>query len=141
MEFGEKIKQLRQEQNLTQEGLAEKLYVTRQAVSRWECGARFPDIHMAKKIATVFDVTLDELLSGEEVQKNIEKRPVLESSRDNVVEIILYTVSCVAFLLMLIFDIYQCLPPFYASAERIVMTVIAAGDVVIAGTGLVLSIR
>ncbi len=141
MEFGEKIKQLRQEQNLTQEGLAEKLYVTRQAVSRWECGARFPDIHMAKKIATVFDVTLDELLSGEEVQKNIEKRPVLENPRDNVVEIILYTVSCVAFLLMLIFDIYQCMPPFYASAERIVMTVIAAGDVLIAGTGLVLSIR
>lgn len=141
MEFGEKIKQLRQEQNLTQEELAEKLYVTRQAVSRWECGARFPDLHMAKKIATIFDVTLDELLSGEEVQKNIEKRPVLESPRDNVVEIILYTVSCVAFLLMLIFDIYQCLPPFYASAERIVMTVIAAGDVVIVGTGLVLSIR
>lgn len=50
MEFGEKIKQLRQEQNLTQEGLAEKLYVTRQAVSRWECGARFPDIIWQKRL-------------------------------------------------------------------------------------------
>lgn len=141
MEFGEKIKQLRQEQNLTQEDLAEKLYVTRQAVSRWECGARFPDLHMAKKIAVVFDVTVDELLSGEEVQQNIEKRPVLENPRDNVVEIILYSVGCMAFLLMLIFDIYQCLPPFCASPERIVMTVMGAGNVLIVAAGLVLSIR
>lgn len=38
VEFGEKIKQLREEKGMTQQKLAEKLYVTRQAVSRWECG-------------------------------------------------------------------------------------------------------
>ena len=43
MEFGEKLKQLREEKGMTQQKIADKLYVTRQAVSRWECGARYPD--------------------------------------------------------------------------------------------------
>jgi transcriptional regulator with XRE-family HTH domain len=38
MEFGEKMKQIREEKGMTQQAVADKLYVTRQAVSRWECG-------------------------------------------------------------------------------------------------------
>jgi transcriptional regulator with XRE-family HTH domain len=38
MEFGEKMKQIREENGMTQQAVADKLYVTRQAVSRWECG-------------------------------------------------------------------------------------------------------
>lgn len=48
VEFGEKLKQIREERGLTQQTLAEKLYVTRQAVSRWECGARYPDLLTAR---------------------------------------------------------------------------------------------
>lgn len=44
IEFGEKLKQMREEKGMTQQTLAEQLYVTRQAVSRWECGARYPDL-------------------------------------------------------------------------------------------------
>ena len=71
VEFGEKLKQIREEKGLTQQSLAEKLYVTRQAVSRWECGARYPDLLTAKKIATILNTSLDELLSGEELKENI----------------------------------------------------------------------
>ena len=49
------------------------LYVTRQAVSRWECGARYPDLLTAKKLSDVLEVSLDELLSGEEMKKCVEK--------------------------------------------------------------------
>lgn len=78
VEFGEKLKQIREERGLTQQSLAERLYVTRQAVSRWECGARYPDLLMAKKISTILDVSLDELLSGEEFVEHMEKTSVLD---------------------------------------------------------------
>lgn len=64
VEFGEKIKHIREEKGMTQQTLAEKLYVTRQAVSRWECGARYPDLLTAKKIAKILNVSLDELLGA-----------------------------------------------------------------------------
>lgn len=51
IEFGEKLKACREEKGMTQQTLADKLYVTRQAVSRWECGARYPDLITAKRIA------------------------------------------------------------------------------------------
>ena len=77
LEFGEKVKQVREERGMTQQSLAEKLYVTRQAVSRWECGARYPDLLTAKKISAILEVSLDELLSGEELIYKMEKEPVL----------------------------------------------------------------
>ena len=51
VEFGEQLKKAREAKGMTQQTLAEHLYVTRQAVSRWECGNRYPDLIMAKKLA------------------------------------------------------------------------------------------
>ena len=79
VEFGEKVKKLREEKGMTQQTMADQLYVTRQAVSRWECGARFPDLLTAKKIAQILEVSVDELLSGEELKKSIERDPVLSA--------------------------------------------------------------
>ena len=50
-EFGENIRRAREELGITQQTLADKLYVTRQAVSRWENGSRYPDLMTAKKLA------------------------------------------------------------------------------------------
>ena len=76
VEFGKKVKQIREERGMTQQALAEKLYVTRQAVSRWERGARYPELLTAKKIAKILNVSLDELLSGEELkEKNMIETP------------------------------------------------------------------
>ena len=67
MEFGEKIQKLRNQNNWTQEQLAEKLYVSRTAVSKWESGKGYPSIDLLKDIAKLFNKTIDELLSSEEV--------------------------------------------------------------------------
>ena len=48
MEFGENVHRLRQAKGLTQQSLADQLFVTRQAVSRWEGGSRYPDLMTAK---------------------------------------------------------------------------------------------
>ena len=67
MNFGEKIQKLRNQNNWTQEQLAEKLYVSRTAVSKWESGKGYPNIDSLKDIAKLFNKTIDELLSSEEI--------------------------------------------------------------------------
>ena len=67
MEFNEKLQQLRKQNDLTQEQLAEQLYVSRTAVSKWEGGKGYPNIESLKCISKLFSVTIDELLSGEEL--------------------------------------------------------------------------
>ena len=65
MEFNEKLQQLRKKKGLTQEELSAALFVSRTAVSKWESGRGYPNIHTIKNIAKIFDLTVDELLSGE----------------------------------------------------------------------------
>ena len=67
MEFNEKLQELRKNKGLTQEELAEALYVSRTAVSKWEMGRGYPNIDSLKAIAKLFSVTIDELLSGDEL--------------------------------------------------------------------------
>ncbi|WP_313154723.1 helix-turn-helix domain-containing protein [Lacrimispora sp.] len=67
MEFNEKLQQLRKQNNLTQEQLAEQLYVSRTAVSKWESGKGYPNIESLKCLSKVFSVSIDELLSGNEL--------------------------------------------------------------------------
>lgn len=67
MEFGEKIQKLRNQNKWTQEQLAEKLYVSRTAVSKWESGKGYPNIDSLKDIAKLFNKPIDELLSSEEI--------------------------------------------------------------------------
>lgn len=67
MEFNEKLQELRKQKGLTQEELAETLYVSRTAVSKWESGRGYPNIESMKAIAKFFGITIDELLSGDEL--------------------------------------------------------------------------
>ena len=67
MEFNEKLQELRKRKGLTQEELAELLYVSRTAVSKWESGRGFPNIESLKAISKFFSVSLDELLSDKEI--------------------------------------------------------------------------
>ncbi len=67
MEFNEKLQELRKKKGLTQEELAEALYVSRTAISKWESGRGYPNIESLKAIAKYFSVTVDELLSTDEV--------------------------------------------------------------------------
>ena len=67
MEFHEKLQELRKNRGLTQEELAEVLYVSRTAISKWESGRGMPNIESLKAISKFFKVSLDDLLSGEEL--------------------------------------------------------------------------
>ena len=67
MEFHEKLQELRKQKGLTQEELAEALYVSRTAISKWESGRGYPSIDSLKAISGFFSVTIDALLSGDEV--------------------------------------------------------------------------
>lgn len=73
MEFHEKLQELRKGRGLTQEELAEILYVSRTAISKWESGKGYPSIDSLKGIAGYFSVTIDELLSGEKLISIAEK--------------------------------------------------------------------
>ncbi|MBE6718642.1 MAG: helix-turn-helix transcriptional regulator [Ruminococcaceae bacterium] len=67
MEFNEKLQELRKQKGLTQEELADMLYVSRTAISKWESGRGYPNIDSLKAIANFFSITIDELLSGNEL--------------------------------------------------------------------------
>ena len=59
MAFGNNIKKLREEKNLTQQQLADKLYVSRQTICRWENGSRCPDLITAKKLCRIFRLIME----------------------------------------------------------------------------------
>ena len=67
MEFNEKLQELRKSKGLTQEELAEALFVSRAAVSKWESGRGYPNIGSLKDISRFFSVTVDELICPEEI--------------------------------------------------------------------------
>ena len=79
MEFGEKLQQLRKGRGLTQEELAEALFVSRTAVSKWESGRGYPSIDSLKDISAFFSVSIDGLLSGEKLISIAEKE-----NRENI---------------------------------------------------------
>lgn len=73
MEFNEKLQNLRKEKGLTQEELAEILFVSRTAVSKWESGRGYPSIESLKDISRFFQVSIDDMLSGEKLLSIAEK--------------------------------------------------------------------
>ena len=73
MEFNEKLQELRKSRGLTQEELAEALFVSRTAVSKWESGRGYPSIDSLKEISKYFSVSIDELLTGEKLISIAEK--------------------------------------------------------------------
>ena len=67
MEFNEKLQQLRKQKEITQEELAAAIYVSRTAISKWESGRGYPSIDSLKALSEFFGITIDDLLSGEEL--------------------------------------------------------------------------
>ncbi len=79
MNFAEKLKTLRKEKNISQEQLAEKIHVSRQAITKWESGNGIPDIENILAISSLFNESLDSLLSEE--KSLISKHEFLYESR------------------------------------------------------------
>ena len=91
--IGQFIKKIREENNLTQKELADRLGVTFQAVSKWENGKNAPDLGILKQISDEFNVNIDEILSGKRSSKK-ERIPIL-AIIITIVSIMLLVVFCV----------------------------------------------
>lgn len=76
---GSVIKKLRESKKMTQEELAEKIFVTSKAVSKWETGQGFPDISLVEPLAKALDISVIELLSGECIQNRNRVSNMLKS--------------------------------------------------------------
>lgn len=81
MEFNEKLQELRKNKGLTQEELANDLYVSRTAISKWESGRGYPNIDSLKAISKYFSVSLDDLLSSEEILNVAENDHKIKEQR------------------------------------------------------------
>ena len=99
-EFGENIRKAREKAGITQQTLADKLYVTRQAVSRWENGSRYPDLLTAKSLAKALDTSLDELLRDDDMRTYPEVNPVLEYPLHKRVQTALFAAAFATNLIM-----------------------------------------
>ena len=100
MEFHEKLQELRKSRGLTQEELAEALYVSRTAVSKWESGRGYPSIDSLKEISNYFSVTIDELLSGEKLIFIAEKEN--KSNIRNICDLLFGAADLLSFLMIVL---------------------------------------
>ena len=101
MNFDEKIIKIRKDNNLTQEEMAEKWNVSRQAISNWENKRNLPDIEMLIIISKIFSISLDELILGGEEMNDIEKKLINDGSESRIVKMNLISTIIGTFLLLI----------------------------------------
>lgn len=84
MELGKQIKKYRSEHGLSQDELADKIYVTRQTISNWENDRNYPDVRSLVMLSTVFGISLDTLVKGdlEEMKEQIKAEDIRKFERD-----------------------------------------------------------
>ena len=79
MELGKQIKKHRQEVQLSQEELAERVYVSRQTISNWENDKSYPDVNSLVLLSETFQISLDKLIKGDiEVMKDVIQKEEIE---------------------------------------------------------------
>ncbi|MBQ7943231.1 MAG: helix-turn-helix transcriptional regulator [Lachnospiraceae bacterium] len=109
MELSNQIRKYRTNLNLSQEELAEKVYVTRQTVSNWETGKSYPDIHSLLLLSNLFEISLDQLIKGdiEIMKKEINEAAVQKHNHYGNIFGSLFFISLLAFVpLVKFFQIY-----------------------------------
>lgn len=84
--FAKQLKKYRLEKNYSQDTLADQLFISRQAISKWENGDSTPDLENLVKLAEIFDVTLDQLVRGKESTSSLDNENSLENENLNLLE-------------------------------------------------------
>ena len=101
------IKKLRAERNLTQDALAEKIHVTRQAISNWENDKTKPDIEALENLAEVFEVDIEELIYGEKKEVIISQEKTTEKNRIKIILAIVGSLLVASGLALVFFGFWQ----------------------------------
>ena len=97
IDIGSKIKTLRLSKSMTQEQLAKALHVSAQAVSKWENGKSYPDIHSLLLLSALFDVSLDQLIKGdlETMKQEVNAADVKAMNRDAIIYSVLLAATII----------------------------------------------
>lgn len=105
MEISAQIKKYRNTMGLSQEDLAERIYVTRQTISNWENEKSYPDIHSLLLLSSLFNVSLDQLIKGDIgiMKKEINKAEVAEFNWYSKIFSVLFIISIIIFVPLLVF--------------------------------------
>ena len=107
MELGKQIKRYRMEANLSQEELADKVFVSRQTISNWENDKNYPDINSLVLMSEVFHVSLDHLVKGdlERMKKEIDQQEYAEFQKNgNIFSVLFVALLIVPVPLVMIFE-------------------------------------
>ena len=99
MKTNEKLKEIRKISGMTQEELADKLNVSRQTISKWEKGLSTPDLEMAIQFCDLFQISLDELLKEEQMERKLSLEDIMRMNKRNQRQLVLL-MSSVFFLLI-----------------------------------------
>jgi len=105
VEISKQIKKHRNKMALSQEDLAEKIYVTRQTISNWENEKSYPDIHSLLLLSAFFNISLDQLIKGdiETMKKEIDKAEVAKFNHLGNIFSILFAACIIAFVPLVVF--------------------------------------
>lgn len=128
MKIGDKLKEARLKNNMTQEEVAEKIFVSRQSISNWENNKTYPDIGNVIALSDLYEISLDELLKGSDnFMKHLEESTDLVKSNKKLIGIII-----LALLTMIIIALFTEFMP-----ERLNMVAIFTLSIIL--TGLIYS--
>lgn len=119
MELGNHIKHYRNEKGLSQEELAERVYVTRQTISNWENNKNYPDINSIVLLSEIFEVSIDNLIKGdlEEMKKEINSEEVKKLNFYSWMAVIIFLIAIISLIPMLKFiGLYGFIPYFILMA-------------------------
>ncbi|ACV29216.1 HTH-type transcriptional regulator immR [Anaerococcus prevotii] len=128
MKIGDKLKEARLKKNMTQEEVAEKIFVSRQSISNWENNKTYPDIGNVIALSDLYEISLDELLKGSDnFMKHLEESTDLVKSNKKLIGIII-----LALITMIIIALFTEFLP-----ERLNMVAIFVLSIIL--TGLIYS--
>lgn len=105
MELSAQIKKYRNNLDLSQEELAEKIYVTRQTISNWENNKNYPDIHSLLLLSSLFNISLDQLIKGDIniMKEEINKADIQKFNRYGVIFTLLLALLMVSIVPLTVF--------------------------------------
>lgn len=105
MELNTQIKKYRTKMNLSQEELAEKVFVTRQTISNWENSKNYPDIHSLLLLSSLFNISLDQLIKGDIdiMKEEIKESELYKFNHNGSIFTILLIITMISFVPLTIF--------------------------------------
>jgi len=106
MKFCEKLATLRTQKGWRQEDLAARLYVTKQAVSKWETEKSFPEVTLLPKIAELLDTTVNDLLVEKNEQKNYQEKEIIAERSNSLIYIFGFSLSTLCLIILLLTPLF-----------------------------------